>query len=353
MASGSGTTGTNWVASGFTSVTWIPHGVDYLATDCPGAATCVAEGSVFGEKTSTAISTDSGASWAHRQSVAPFPIFLWLSCWDATHCVGARGAMEITSDGGGSWTAAKAPSTFSSWGIECSPPGSCIAVGSDYPPLTFPRHVPLPQPSAEVLVTHDGGATWTQGSLPPGDWNLDNVTSATPSHCMATGTTAREATSPGAIVESDDGGASWTSAPIPAGVPLLSEIACGDAAHCVAVGSSRTSGVRQSAFAVWTSDGGATWNRSSIAGDDNIVRVACVTATECLAAGQGRRNLVLFETTDGGVTWHAGPGKLPVETYLSYESLGLSCTHQGFCMLVSGTYAATSDDAGSTWKPLT
>jgi hypothetical protein len=340
VANSSGGDGSDWVSSGFTSITWVAHGTNYQATDCTGAATCVAEGTVFAGKTATSISTDGGNSWTRHESVPPFQFFSWLSCWDADHCVGARGPMQITSNGGASWRLVKVPSTFTGWSVECRAPGFCIAVGSHF----------LPQPSAGVIVTHDGGMTWTQGSLPPGPWNLFNVACATASRCFATGTATRETASSGIILESNDGGASWTSAPIPSGVPLLSEISCGDANHCVAVGSSRTPGAPQSALAVWTSDGGVTWGRSSIASNDNVVRVACITSLECLAAGQGSRRLVLFDTTDGGVTWHASPARLPTETNLSRLSLGISCTHEGFCILVSATYAATSTDSGRTWK---
>ena len=338
----------DWSSTGFTSLTYVAKGASYWATDCPDSFTCIAEGLAFGPKTAIAISSDSGRSWVRHVSTSPAPVIAWLSCWDANHCVGARGGTVITSDGGKSWQSANVPPSFSSQSVECNEPGMCIAVGSFITPVTTPGH-PAPPPSAEVLVTHDGGVTWTAGALPPGTWDLYSVTCATSSHCFATGTLTRVNTSPGVILQTQDGGLTWSDTNAPVGAPLLSQMSCGDAEHCVAVGSTRTANVPQTSVAVWTSAGGATWGLSQIPGHNNIIRVACAGADRCLAAGQGPQRSVIFDSNDGGATWQANAIRFPSESEFNATQVSVSCAQVGFCMAVSGTYATTSMDGGVTW----
>lgn len=340
--------GSSWSSSGFIRTSFVGRGMVYLSTDCPSPGSCIAQGLGFGPSTETVTTTDGGNSWTRRGAGPWSPSTEWLSCWDVQHCVGARGGTEVTSDGGRSWQKATVPSTFASEAVECTAPQTCILVGSHNPP--FANAGVRGTPTAEVLLTRDGGSTWLDGLLPAGSEDLYSVVCPTPSACFATGTLTRDTTSPGVILESRDGGMTWSGTVIPPGVPLLSQMACGDASHCVAVGSTRTTGVPQTSTAVWSSDGGMTWNRSTIPGHNNVIRVACISATTCLAAGQGSQRLVLFGTNDGGITWTASPAQFPKVNYLLDYSLSLSCARGGYCMIVSGTYAATSTNGGTTWK---
>lgn len=340
--------GNSWSGSGFVSMSLVGRGMVYFSADCPAPGTCLVQGLGFGPTTETIATTNGGDTWS-RRAAGPWPLTTeWLSCWDADHCMGARGGTSITSDGGRSWRKATVPSTFASESVECSAPETCMLVGTHDAPFTNSGVRGLPTP--EVLLTHDGGSTWLQGLLPSGSEDLYSVACSSLSRCFATGTITRDTTSPGVILESEDGGLTWTQTALPSDVPLLSQMACSDASHCVAVGSTRTSGVPQTSTAVWTSDGGTTWNRSTIPGNNNVVRVACIRVLTCLAAGQGSQRLVLFETNDGGATWSDSPSQFPRSNSLLDSSLALSCAQDGFCMLVSGTYAATSTDGGTTWK---
>ncbi len=338
----------NWAATGFTSLTYVATGTSYWGIDCPDQSTCVGEGLVWGGEAATVSTSDSGRTWVRHESNSPAPVFAWLSCWDATHCVGARGGTVITTDGGKSWQSTKVPQYYSSQAVECGVPETCVIVGSLVAPNLRGR--PAPPPIAEVLVTHDGGVTWTPGVLPPGTWDLYSVTCATTSRCFATGTLTRDNTSPGAILETEDGGLTWSDDNAPAGAPLLSDMSCADASHCVAVGSTRVANAPQAAFAVQTDDGGVTWSLSQIPGRNNVIRVACSGVKRCLAAGQGPQRTVIFDTNDGGVSWQSNGIRFPAQSGYETPAVGISCTEEGFCMAFSGTFAATSTDAGVHWR---
>jgi photosystem II stability/assembly factor-like uncharacterized protein len=112
--------------------------------------------------------TDWGGTWTSTTSPMPFGAgILHMECGDVLHCimafpVGAGRSFDIarTSDGGQSWTTEAAPSGWPSIAISlsCSDGANCYLSASDYAPSGYR--------SAVLEVTHDGGGSWTALELP-------------------------------------------------------------------------------------------------------------------------------------------------------------------------------------------
>ena len=147
----------------------------------------------------------------------------------------------VSDTAGATWTqeSVPQPGVSNNWlsGVSCGSPTSCVAVGY----ATDPGGINL----AEALVTTDGGAHWTAASVPhPGaatnGETLQGV-SCVGAQCVAVGQYASQNwTEQNEVLVSTNGGYTWTlqSAPQPAGAyadQMLTAVTC-SAAGCVAVG---------------------------------------------------------------------------------------------------------------------
>jgi len=113
-------------------------------------------------------STDGGRTWSYDVVPPSTNILNAVTCVTASECVVAGGGIEprgnsvqdllSTSDGGGTWTSHSVPLSVFLSGISCPTMSSCIAVGSG-----LSARNPTIEPGA-VVVTHDGGGTWTSQS---------------------------------------------------------------------------------------------------------------------------------------------------------------------------------------------
>ncbi len=201
-----------------------------------------------------------------------------------------------------------------------------------------------------ILLTGDGGATWSPRAWPPEVANM---------------TVARY----GAFVSSDIvyvTGGTWTHR---AG----SAVARGD---CVPLSASRCVPVRPSgtgfggaiipgekrftAYITKTTDGGATWATQVAVLDDFYFNgIACASATQCVAVGeadplQPRPGARIWATTDGAVWKHvlyaAGIGSLTQVRYRgATEVWAVGGQAQGQTAV---GVVLRSLDAGSTWHQL-
>ena len=79
-------------------------------------------------------------------------------------------------------------------GITCPTSRSCFAVGNTD---TF---------TGAVIATTDGGATWTQQTVPTAILFLNGVSCASPSDCTAVGSNQNAAT---AVLSTTNGGTRW------------------------------------------------------------------------------------------------------------------------------------------------
>jgi photosystem II stability/assembly factor-like uncharacterized protein len=122
-----------------------------------------------------------------------------------------------------------------------------------------------------VQITTDGGATWTHGRLAAGfsPGYQPVITCPDASHCFMLGT-AHPKTGTGDVAMSADGGRTWVQRPLPAGLPqpYLSGISCPTDSACYVSG---TEAVPQrfgklgsnggSSMILITSNAGQTWDR--------------------------------------------------------------------------------------------
>jgi photosystem II stability/assembly factor-like uncharacterized protein len=250
--------------------------------------------------------------------------------------------------------------------------------------------------TGSTYVSHDGGATWAPVTLPAG------VAAATPVSCVsatwcaagggfldpASGDPAakKEMRDPELLVTSD-GGATWTMYPLPIPPDVQQLPAYGslpaettywpaivDAVACTAVdvcnvtahvlnSNANSSGlIPDTLVFLRTTDGGSTWSqtdlpeRASEAGfevqvpDGNQDSLACPTASTCIAVSLlrgfvGNGVVDAWRTSDSGASWE--------ETQVSdAESVfpGLSCSDVHDCWLTDGAEALHSTDGGATWS---
>ncbi|HEX4127450.1 MAG TPA: sialidase family protein [Acidimicrobiales bacterium] len=114
-------------------------------------------------------SDDFGASWETTSTPMPFgPGILHLECADALHCIMASSSdggtspftIVRTSDGGQTWITSAAPSAWPALpiSVSCADGEDCYLSASAYTRGGYD--------DAVLEVTHDGGASWTSLQLP-------------------------------------------------------------------------------------------------------------------------------------------------------------------------------------------
>jgi photosystem II stability/assembly factor-like uncharacterized protein len=153
---------------------------DATAIACPTVSDCVVLASAGAYRT-----TDGGATWTHAALPGRDSTNLSLACPTTTWCIASRSendpsgpggpypsVLVTTSDGGRSWTKLRTPSAMvGSPELSCWAAGDCVLAGAN-------------SPASVVLVTHDGGAHWTNDALGGGWLNVRSV-SCTEELCMA------------------------------------------------------------------------------------------------------------------------------------------------------------------------
>lgn len=164
--------GGNFAASAF------PAGESMQYVSCPTTSHCVAIGvhnhSNDMTKGVVATSADGGARWKPGvlppgMGLGPFP---QVGCVDAGHCTmlafaGNRSSVAVSADGGRTWAErpvpASVPGPFLSQ-IACPTDTTCYAAGEENVPQHFANS--FSASSAMVLITHDGGLSWTRVTFP-------------------------------------------------------------------------------------------------------------------------------------------------------------------------------------------
>ena len=236
--------------------------------------------------------------------------------------VGAAGTILVTSDGGETWTAptTPVPTTHDLAAVAFADAGHGWAVGA----------------AGTILVTSDGGETWTAPTTPvPTTHDLAAVAFADAGHGWAVGAA-------GTILVTSDGGETWTAPTTP--VPTthdLAAVAFADAGHGWAVGAAGTILV--------TSDGGETWTAPTtpVPTTHDLAAVAFADAGHGWAVGAAGTILV---TSDGGETWAAPT--TPVPTTHDLAAVAFADAGHGWAVGAAGTILVTSD-GGETWAAQT
>jgi len=285
------------------------------------------------------VSRDGGANWTTLSLPSDVSVTTPLQCpTSVTTCYAAgydagRVVLLATRDGGLSWSARPVPGhvTFADT-LACMSDGSCAGL---FLAKGWAPGYNLRADNAKVLVTHDGGLTWSPGPpVPHGQL---------PDYLACGGTTCvlfdqlitldngqsvngggPETVAPGswAAWYSHDGGATWQRGRHPGAIwtigshdlPESGTMSCSDHLHCWAAMTSQQIGYRGFATAfVATSDGGATWVTQPLPTDRAQQFIpqgmSCPTALQCYAAGGDSAGPVILTTRDGGAIW--APVNLP------------------------------------------
>jgi photosystem II stability/assembly factor-like uncharacterized protein len=157
--------GQAWTAGGQVPGS-VPPGLWYLRCDPGGRCIGLA---LTGTRTdgglSAVRSADDGRTWMTSWTRTPATGTVQVSCGDALHCVfvSNTGAMLATSDGGVTWQ----HRTIARTGPEFVTAVSCPAGPSCFVALAYPTGTSGPvHQHAVIEVTRDGGLSWSSLSLP-------------------------------------------------------------------------------------------------------------------------------------------------------------------------------------------
>ena len=210
-----------------------------------------------------------------------------------------RSVIMRTDDGGATWTSVVlpwstnvdgSPGWSSSQDIKFSCPTSMVCVGL----MQVIHSVVNNTQTANVLVwrSDDGGATWTSSWAPAPAETGGSLDCPTTLQCYAVvGTGSSFPSRTEQIMVTSDGGLTWTfespsaSTSTPHLIPYFS-ISCTDASTCWVAGDVPVNGDSSSTQAsIWsTSDSGATWASVPLPAQLGlVVEVACNPVSSCLA----------------------------------------------------------------------
>jgi photosystem II stability/assembly factor-like uncharacterized protein len=231
--------GSSWRAVAIPAEAAVITGVE-----CSGAADCTViatDGTTFW----SAHSNDFGHTW---QRGGNLPAGLQdagsLTCITGGSCLvtgitpatagHAQGAIVISSDSGATWTASNVPAqTGLLQTAVCVTATSCVAAGTTS--TTVSAVVPA---QGELLMSQDGGQTWTRSPAPPSIGDVYGIVCPSARICAMVGTKwiGHPAIGSGGVAQSRDGGRSFTAAtteytPLP-----LTALACPGVRACVGVG---------------------------------------------------------------------------------------------------------------------
>jgi len=257
-----------------------------------------------------------------------------VSCPTAQECFAVgettlkTGLILVSTDGGTTWTQRSVPSGVGSLdAIACPSATECIAVGG-----------------ITAITTLDGGTTWTVQLL--GKKSLNGIACPTTSECIAVG----ESTAPvsgcdsGASFTTLDAGHTWLSTVLPCLVP--EGVSCPTAAECELVGTTNN-GNQESGQILGSTNRGTRWSVQYTmgGGDTQMLAITCPTTEVCEAVGDAPVQPIL-RTTTAGATWV--PQHLPAPPGLSYFT-AVACQTIQLCQAVGSAPPLDTVDGGATW----
>jgi photosystem II stability/assembly factor-like uncharacterized protein len=298
---------------------------------CPTATTCYVEGNNATSASGPAdmdtmyVSYDGAVSWNALPVPAGITFTSALSCASAASC--AAGALfngqpvlAVTTDGAHSWTLDPLPAGPSQiFRLSCPTTTTCVGLATAS--AIFKTFIPFPPyVGTRFLITTDGGARFTASASPPGE-SMFSLSCPTARDCVAVGTrdrdrSARYVNEPGVVAITHDGGASWSSGTLPQNQGLFPPITCVDTSHCYTLGQFVAVRFQGSFFPasdlLASTDGGRTWAVRRLPAsvhDPQLGDLACPSDRTCYASGSEN----LFKLVNGGISPLPGrPGISPV-----------------------------------------
>jgi photosystem II stability/assembly factor-like uncharacterized protein len=294
------------------------------SVSCPSAAVCLAVGN-----SAAAVKTiDGGANWS--QLTLPSNVyqnaFTSISCPSTTTCLAHEsGGIVVTTDGGATWTTVSTKPTLDSWAISCPSATICYTGGL----------------AGALAATSDGGNSWSTLAYTVTSAPLTRIKCPSPSTCFAVGNegfyASRGGPYPGLILRTTDAGRTWAKR-YDTSLGGIQDISCPTVSTCFAsVGDAILS----------TTDGGGSWTQKALNDPTFALSgIDCPTTTVCFAVGGMQNNTALIvSTTNGWATWREiSSGPFP---YLKR----VSCANVNTCVAVAyaGNTMRTTD--GVNWSP--
>jgi hypothetical protein len=274
-----------------------------------------------------------------------------ISCTAVGYYISGRIARTlIESWDGTGWSVVPSPNRGTSenvvYGVSCASASACMAVG-------FYRDVS--KDLGKTLIESWDGTRWSVVPSPnrAGSNGLGTVSCASPTACMAVGTSSPRSPTIRTLFESWDG-TRWTivPSPSPGTGDVLSGISCSAATACTAVGTHYKSsgGLSSNLIESWD---GTRWSvvpSPGKAGNNNhLYGVSCVSDTACTAVGSRSNPAVLtyktlIESWDG-TRWTMVPSPNRAGNYNQLN--GVSCPSETTC-----TAVGSSSANGFTFKTL-
>jgi hypothetical protein len=296
------------------------NGVSCIGSGSTAICNAVGQDNTGTQPPLTAVSIDGANTWTTKSiSGAPATGFLIASgCTGSGNtavCADGGGTgndpmtsaplIVVSTDGANTWsvkTVTGAPATAFFASTSCTGNGGtaiCAAVGQDNT---------NPQPAPLLVVSTDGGNTWSTKSISMGPTNgFLNQVICTNTTCVAVGVNFD--TGAALLAVSTDGANTWTVKSIAVAGGVLNGVNCTtDTSVCVAVGIDELGGIL---VAVSTDDAN-TWTVKSVTGaatSSELLAVNCTgTGSSALCFASGEINPlsgapIVAASTDGGNTW--------------------------------------------------
>lgn len=239
--------------------------------------------------------------------------------------VGEIGDVLVTADGGASWT--RRSFFLPQRGVDV-----------DFPSLVDGW---LITDAGTVLSSNDGGATWRV--LKKARVKMIAVSAVDASHAWVLGNAVGAAGEPGVatVLRTDDGGETWRRSPF--GDALLADVDFSDARHGWLVALDR----------IWTtSDGGRTWTLRRRLGMAVLTGATSSDRRHAFVVGWGTLDGAPFvlATSDGGKTWSRRPVTVEAPPPGALQSQQIACAGPDILWVTCKAGVLASNDAGRTWE---
>lgn len=320
----------------------------FVAVSCPTASECVAVGAGAASSANppglVEVSSNGGETFTDEPVPTGTPQLNDVTCLDAMHCLAVGGStVLVTADGGMTWTSEFAGQDLSA--VTCVNESDCIAGGWN-----------ASWRVGSAAVSTNGGATWQESVDDPPLQSLG----CTSTFCVGSGL--------GIAFSSGDDGETWQHFGLPDDLDAsLNSVVCLSTTTCIVVGQNLQGNTDPTATAAafMTTDDGQEWTNISPSfppATSGMAELACPSSDTCYALGYPNLDndaLVAAMTTDSGEDWTSVSGPTGVTLGMPYSFddgfgfNGLSCYSTTACVVVgqgaSGPAAAYTTDSATSW----